>query len=36
VRVDVLQDDECIQMMAAFIRTRPDLWNEDIGQIDRA
>jgi cytosine deaminase len=36
VRVDVLQDEECIQMMTTFIRTRPDLWNEDIGQIDRA
>jgi len=33
VRVDVLQDEECIQMMAAFIRERPDLWNEDIGHL---
>jgi cytosine deaminase len=36
VRVEVLQDEECIEMMAAFIRTRPDLWNEDIGQIERS
>lgn len=28
----VLDDDECIQMMADFIRTRADLWNEDIGK----
>ena len=31
IRVDVIQDDECINMMADFIKTRPDLWNEDIG-----
>jgi cytosine/creatinine deaminase len=31
VRVDVVQDDACIRMMQAFIRERPELWNEDIG-----
>ena len=31
IRVDVIQDDECINMMADFIKPRPDLWNEDIG-----
>ena len=31
VDVQVLQDDSCIQMMEAFIRLRPELWNEDIG-----
>ena len=31
VDVQVLQDDSCIQMMEAFIRQRPGLWNEDIG-----
>jgi len=30
-RVDVVQDDECIELMAGFIKARPDLWNEDIG-----
>lgn len=32
--VDVLdlRDDECIQMMAQFIREHPDLWHEDIGK----
>ena len=31
VRVDVVQDDECIQLMQKFIAERPSLWNEDIG-----
>ncbi len=32
VQVDVRQDPECIRMMRHFIETRPELWNEDIGQ----
>jgi len=31
VRVDVLQNEECIQMMRDFIARNPALWNEDIG-----
>lgn len=31
VKVEVLQDKACIQMMQAFIEERPELWNEDIG-----
>jgi len=31
VRVEVLQDADCIQLMTAFIRDFPQLWNEDIG-----
>jgi creatinine deaminase len=31
VQVEVVQDEECIQMMTEFIRTKPELWNEDIG-----
>lgn len=31
VDVQVLQDKTCIEMMRTFIRTRPELWNEDIG-----
>lgn len=31
IQVDVLQDPECIQMMADFIKANPALWNEDIG-----
>ena len=32
VEVVLLDDSECIQLMAEFIRTHPDLWNEDIGK----
>ena len=31
VRVDVLQNEECIQLMRDFIAKNPALWNEDIG-----
>src|SRR4051794_6851867 len=31
VEVEVLQDERCIAMMAAFIREHLALWNEDIG-----
>jgi cytosine/creatinine deaminase len=31
ITVDVLQDNECIAMMEAFIREKPELWHEDIG-----
>jgi creatinine deaminase len=31
VDVQLVQDDSCIQVMEAFIRQRPELWNEDIG-----
>jgi cytosine deaminase len=31
IQVDVVQDEECIQMMTDFIRLKPELWNEDIG-----
>jgi cytosine deaminase len=31
VRVDVLQDQECISLMRTFIEEKPELWNEDIG-----
>ncbi|HUI76707.1 MAG TPA: nucleoside deaminase [Bryobacteraceae bacterium] len=31
IRVEVVQDAECIQMMTEFIRDHPQLWNEDIG-----
>lgn len=32
VEVEVVQDPECVAMMETFIRERPDLWNEDIGE----
>lgn len=28
----IAQDATCIEMMRAFIRSRPELWNEDIGE----
>ena len=31
VSVTVLQDETCVRLMADFIQTHPDLWNEDIG-----
>ena len=31
VSLEVVQSDECIQMMEEFIRRNPNLWNEDIG-----
>jgi cytosine deaminase len=32
VEVDVLDDVECIEMMAAFVASNPEVWNEDIGE----
>ena len=31
IRVDAVQDAECIQLMQKFIAENPSLWNEDIG-----
>jgi cytosine deaminase len=33
VEVVVVNDQRCIDTMTAFIRSRPDLWNEDIGEV---
>jgi cytosine deaminase len=30
-QVEVMQDEECIQLMTDFIQANPRLWNEDIG-----
>ena len=32
VEVVDLNDPECIQMMKSFIKEKPELWNEDIGE----
>jgi cytosine/creatinine deaminase len=32
VRVEVAQDERCIELMRRFIRERPQLWDEDIGK----
>jgi cytosine/creatinine deaminase len=31
VTLEIRDDPECIALMEAFIRARPELWNEDIG-----
>ena len=31
VQVEVLQAEECIDLMRVFIAAKPELWNEDIG-----
>lgn len=32
VELQVLDDARCRELMETFIRTRPELWNEDIGE----
>jgi Cytosine/adenosine deaminases len=32
VLVEVVDDPACAALMAAFIRARPELWNEDVGR----
>ena len=31
VRLEIVQDPECIRLMQSFIKANPQLWNEDIG-----
>jgi len=31
VKVEVLQNEECIRLMREFIAAKPELWHEDIG-----
>ncbi|WP_276496418.1 nucleoside deaminase [Pontibacter litorisediminis] len=31
VEVEVVDDQECVQLMQKFIAEKPELWNEDIG-----
>jgi len=33
VKVTNLNDKECIEMMSSFIKDKPELWNEDIGEL---
>ena len=32
VLLQIVDDSECIRLMEAFIQSRPELWNEDIGE----
>ena len=34
VDVTVLHDDTCRELMEQFIAESPELWNEDIGEIE--
>ncbi len=31
VLLEIVQDPECIRLMQEFVKTKPELWNEDIG-----
>ena len=33
VDVVVVDDQRCVDMMAGFIQAKPELWNEDIGEV---
>jgi len=33
VKLEIANDAECIAMMEEFIASRPELWNEDIGEV---
>ena len=33
VEVVVVNDQRCVDLMTGFIEARPDLWNEDIGEV---
>lgn len=33
VEVVILDDERCTALMARFIRERPEVWNEDIGEV---
>jgi creatinine deaminase len=34
VEVIDLDDDECVDLLAQFIAAHPDVWDEDIGELD--
>lgn len=34
VELEIVNNARCIELMQQFIAARPDLWNEDIGQLD--
>lgn len=36
VQVDVVDDPTCLALMTDFVRRRPDLWYEDIGEVPGA
>ena len=32
VIIEIFDDSECVKLMEEFIRSKPELWNEDIGE----
>ncbi|NVO02686.1 MAG: nucleoside deaminase [Bacteroidetes bacterium] len=34
VQIEVINNSECIDLMEKFIKEKPELWNEDIGEIE--
>jgi cytosine deaminase len=36
VALEIHNETECIRLMDEFIQARPELWNEDIGELDEA
>ena len=33
VALEIVDDAECVRLMEEFIAARPELWNEDIGEV---
>jgi cytosine/creatinine deaminase len=33
VQLEIADDEECFELMQQFIALRPELWNEDIGEV---
>jgi cytosine deaminase len=33
IELEVVDSGECIELMEEFIKARPELWNEDIGEV---
>lgn len=33
VVLEIVDDPECVELMREFIAARPELWNEDIGEV---
>lgn len=33
VMLEIVDDTECVRLMEEFIAARPELWNEDIGEV---
>lgn len=33
VAVTVLDDERCVRLMTEFVAARPELWNEDVGEV---